>query len=431
MIRVVVIVALTDCSNIDDPGDKSAGPQPYKPDQLIADLKSDDRAANDRALAFLMSMAWSRECDHLGDQKKDVVAALLPYLDNATERKNALMIIGRMGLDAKEAVPNIVRFIKRSTPADDRLAHVAQHALRDIGENAAAAVPDLIDSFPPFFFGRFNNIQYRRDLPITLVAIAPKDPRVKDLLRKGLHDQEAGVRVHSAWKLWQLGERAPELKEIWSKAQRDDDAVVRGRVGIITAWLARESPELLPLALVALKDPDRHVRRETMDILVEGNFTQPEIMDAYVERLTDSDESVRAKACRGFGKMGKQAVQAIPQLKRALADKDMMVRVYGARALYAVDPNATRMVVDVLTEGLADSDNFVRSAAAKGLGQLGPAARSALPALRRALADEWSDVRKEAAEAIAKSRRSHRDNLRGTKLAKSYERRINCHRYTR
>lgn len=402
MIHVFVIAVLTACNGINSPGNKPAGPQPYKPDQLIADLKSDNRTANDRALTFLMSMAWSRECDQLGDRKKDVVAALLPYLDNAEERKNALMIIGRMGPDAKEAVPNIVRFIKRSTPADDRIAHVAQHALRDIGPDAAAAVPDLIESFPPFFFGRFNNIQYRRDLPITLVAIAPKDPRVKDLLRKGLQDPEAGVRVHSAWKLWQLGERAPELKEIWSQAQRGDDAVVRGRVGIIMAYLARESPELLPLALSALKDPDRHVRRETMDMLVEGNFTQPEILDAYMERLADSDESVRAKACRGLGKMGDKAAKAVPQLMKALEDKDMMVRVYAARALYAVDPKTTPSVVDVLAKGLADSNNFVRSAAAEGLGQLGPAASSALPALRRALADEWSDVRKEAANAIAK-----------------------------
>jgi HEAT repeat protein len=402
MVHEAALALLLVCNGINDPGDKVIDPQPCKPDQLIADLKSDDRAANDRALTFLMSMAWSRECDQLGDRKKDVVAALLPYLDNVEERKNALMIVGRMGPDAKDAVPNIVRFIKRSTPADDRLALVAQYALRDIGANAATAVPDLIDSFPPFFFGRFNNIQYRRDLPITLVAIAPKDPKVKSLLRKGLQDQEAGVRVHSAWKLWELGERAPELKEIWSKAQGDEDAVVRGRVGIITAWLARGSPELLPLALAALKDPERDVRRETMDMLVEGNFTQGEVMDAYVERLADSDWYVRTTACEGLGKMGGKAAKAIPQLKNTLQDKEMFVRVRGAQALYALDPNMVRTAVEVLTEGLTHSSNNVRSAAAKGLGQLGPAAHSALPALRRALHDDWRDVRKDAAEAIAK-----------------------------
>jgi hypothetical protein len=116
-------------------------------------------------------------------------------------------------------------------------------------------------------------------------------------------------------------------------------------------------------------------------------------MDAYVERLIDLDEYVRIKACKGLGKMGEKAARFVPQLKKTLQDKDLSVRVWAARALYAIDQSTAPSLVDVLTEGLTHSSNDVRAYAIAGLQELGPIARPAMPALRRALQDEWSDVR--------------------------------------
>ncbi len=116
MVRVVAIAALIAFSSVNDPSDKPVGPQRYKPDLLIADLKSDDRADNDRALSFLFDLAASFKCDQLGQRKKHVAEALIPWLDNVEERKNVLLILGRIGPDSKAAVPSIVRFIKRVHP---------------------------------------------------------------------------------------------------------------------------------------------------------------------------------------------------------------------------------------------------------------------------------------------------------------------------
>jgi HEAT repeat protein len=368
---------------------------------LVADLRVANNEANRHALRYLFDIASSRNCDLLGDRKADVASALVPWLDVAAERKNVLMILGKIGPDAKEAVPAIRRFVRRSTPDLD-LALAAQYALQDIGENAAAAVPDLVESFPRFYFGSIDDPQYRGALPLTLIAIAPSDPKVRELLRKGLQDEEGRVRVHAAWALWRLGVKTAEVKEVWRKAQGDDEAFVRLRVGVITARLARESLEVLPLALAALKDSDEGVRRETIDMLVKGAFEQAEVMQAFRERLDDSDWYVRATACEGLGKMGARAAEAVPQVKAALDDQVTMVRVYAARALYAIDPCSARIVVDCLVHALSDPDSDVRDEAATGLGKVGPAARSALPALRRALDDEWSNVRKAAAEAVSK-----------------------------
>src|ERR1043165_2133194 len=318
-----------------------------------------------------------------------------------------------MKADAKPAVPKIAQFIKRSTAAGDRLALVAQYSLREIGESAAEAVPALIDSFPRFYFGAFDNIEYRRALPITLMAIAPRDPRVKSLLDKGVLDEDGGVRVHSAWQLWQLGVKTSEVKDVWIKALREKDAVVRERVGIISAHLAQKSPELLSIALTALKDPEAQVRCATISMLSEGNFHGREVLNAYLKALSDSHWYVRVGACECLGKMERQAVNSIPQLKKALEDKEMMVGVAAARAIYKIDRGAAPSLVDLLTKALTDSDHNTRCAAATGLGELGVAARSALPALRKALYDEW--VRENAVEAIAKIEGNEKGTRKGDK----------------
>jgi HEAT repeat protein len=56
--------------------------------------------------------------------------------------------------------------------------------------------------------------------------------------------------------------------------------------------------------------------------------------------------------------------------------------------------------VPALTNALADEDAAVRAAAATALGAYGPAAESALPALRKATKDADEQVQREAGRAI-------------------------------
>jgi hypothetical protein len=272
-----------------------------------------------------------------------------------------------------------------------------------LGENATAALPALIESFDQTSL--LNITYYRRAIPGTMIEITPKDPQVKTLLRKGIKDKDDGVRVFSAWALWTQGGRDSELKEVWSQALKNDDPDVREAVGVVTATLGRDSPELLPLAATALKDSEMCVRRRTIQILVGGKLTQPEVRDAFIDRLTDSNEWVRAFACTGLGQMKEKAIKALPELKQTLQDKEFYVRVSAARAMFAIDPTTGPSVIEVLIEGLTAKDSSVRRSAAKGLGELGPAARPALPALRHALVDERREVREHAAEAIKRLRR--------------------------
>ncbi len=84
---------------------------------------------------------------------------------------------------------------------------------------------------------------------------------------------------------------------------------------------------------------------------------------------------------------------------RKLKDRDRYVRMHAVAALGQMGPEA-RSAVPALTEALADRDESIRQWAAYALGQIGPAARAALPALREALGDANTFARLKAAEAL-------------------------------
>src|SRR5262249_26304716 len=92
-------------------------------------------------------------------------------------------------------------------------------------------------------------------------------------------------------------------------------------------------------------------------------------------------------------------VKAVPALTDALSSGDARVRVYAARTLAAVGPDAAS-AVPALTDALKHADPTLRSQAAFALVRIGPKARPALPVLRQALDDGSAEVRLFAAQAL-------------------------------
>jgi HEAT repeat protein len=75
----------------------------------------------------------------------------------------------------------------------------------------------------------------------------------------------------------------------------------------------------------------------------------------------------------------------VPALTHAqLRDPDPAVRVESALALWKIDRKGAP-VVAVLVQALADPNELICWMAADGLGQMGPEAQEAAPALRQAL----------------------------------------------
>jgi RNA polymerase sigma factor (sigma-70 family) len=96
--------------------------------------------------------------------------------------------------------------------------------------------------------------------------------------------------------------------------------------------------------------------------------------------------NVRLWAAWHLGKMGAKARAQIPALEGALQDECGLVRIEAARALWKIDQH--RAAVPALCAALKDKDATTRYRAAEVLGELGPGAKGAVPALVEALRDD-------------------------------------------
>jgi HEAT repeat protein len=83
----------------------------------------------------------------------------------------------------------------------------------------------------------------------------------------------------------------------------------------------------------------------------------------------------------------------------ALQDADPNVRGEAARGLGEIGPIASA-AVPALADALKDPVDGVRERAAVALGQIGPAAKDAIPALVAALKDDNPEVQQAATEAL-------------------------------
>jgi HEAT repeat protein len=109
------------------------------------------------------------------------------------------------------------------------------------------------------------------------------------------------------------------------------------------------------------------------------------------------DENVRYGASIALAQLGHEAV---PALRQSLASDKPDRRVWAAYTLGEIGP-AAKSAVNDLTKALGNtSDATLRAAAAQSLGRIGPAAASSVSILTERLSDENRQVRQRSAVAL-------------------------------
>src|SRR5262245_4056609 len=125
---------------------------------------------------------------------------------------------------------------------------------------------------------------------------------------------------------------------------------------------------------------------------------------ALVRATADADESVRQWATAALESLGAPAATDMPELAKLLADGRLDVAYWAATLLCRLGPDAAQ-AVPALSKSLdVHAEVAVRERCALALGQIGPAAASALTALERAAADprpRLSRLAKQAVEQIS------------------------------
>jgi hypothetical protein len=136
----------------------------------------------------------------------------------------------------------------------------------------------------------------------------------------------------------------------------------------------------------ALGDPDADVRDAAAWALSQMPHAGTPAIPALERTLPDPNLRVRSLSAVALRAMGPAAVKAMPGLVRALDDPSPAVRAVAADALGNLGP-AGKPVVEILARHLDASHEpviFVMRSLSTALGNIGPAAAGALPALEQA-----------------------------------------------
>jgi hypothetical protein len=152
--------------------------------------------------------------------------------------------------------------------------------------------------------------------------------------------------------------------------------------------------------------PNERLRREIYDRLWSlGSVAVP----ALCRGLGDPDVQVRRNVALFLGVAGGNWYDrgrprlpiegCVPALVEALADSDSRVKELAAQAVGATG-DAGVPAVPVLISLLASPNEGERNTACIGLAGIGPAAKAALPALKKALSDSSAAVQRFAQRAI-------------------------------
>jgi HEAT repeat protein len=184
----------------------------------------------------------------------------------------------------------------------------------------------------------------------------------------------------------------------------------------------------VPALLEALKDKDRSLRIQVLYALNGATINDKRLLPTLIEVLK-KDESVEMRQA-AVSLLPRFGEDALPHLKLALTDKDENLRWMAANSLGQLGPAAKKAIpdlvqvakrdasanvrayavqaiaqtgpesVDILVEFLKEKDSSVRQIVVTVLGQFGARAKPAVPLLIEALKDKDATTRWMAAQTL-------------------------------
>jgi HEAT repeat protein len=216
----------------------------------------------------------------------------------------------------------------------------------------------------------------------------------------------------SPYERWEASAAAPPpLTAVPSLLSLLKDSASDVRIQAATALgdvvgAARRALPAIRAALkeAALNDADDRVRDEAVRALLTGGPEPETAVAGLIDALHSEIDLVRFHAAVILGGSGPAGEPAVPALIHAsLWDVEEAVRVAAAMALWKLDANSA-LALDVLVKALEDKNELLCWIAAEYLGQIGPEAAEAVPALRRVLNREFKIPLIKAAVMLALER---------------------------
>lgn len=303
---------------------------------------------------------------------------------------DSLFYIQRMGPRGGAAVSALRKLLKNEEENVD-IREIAVFTVGKIGPDARDAIPDLL----PLLGGDDETLRQRAAVSLAEIGAAAMPGVIGQL--KG----NPAARYWAAYALERMGPAAASAgAALIDRLRSDGDTDVRGAAAAALGEIGPDARGGADALTAALQDKESRVRILAAEALWKLEKTPDRALPILSKELASKDAPARREAAEALGRLAAIAKAALPLLRKALEDRAADVRVAAAQAVWLIAGDAG--VVSVLVAALEDRDSEIRRTAAETLARIGSAARPALNGLSRLLKDREWQVRKAAAEAMRK-----------------------------
>ncbi len=287
-------------------------------------------------------------------------------------------------------------WVERLQKADaDRDQAAAARAIQAFGSDAVSAIPALLDMLDD------RSPEFRNMVAGILCGLGPDAKSAVPELIKQIKEKRAREPRLNMEILGFIGPDAKDAAPLLIKALDDADSREVALEALCNLGPAAKDaiPAIGRLALeaIAAREKDPKLPCYFLDSL---HKLGPDVVPLLVEMMAQPGTEGRAQAFKELAKLGPAAAKAAPQLTKLLKHENLEIRRDAAIVLWKVEKNVT--AIPVLASLLKEDNTALVMSAAYALGQIGPDAREALPALKTALNHADMNVQTAAKSAIKK-----------------------------
>ena len=350
----------------------------------------------------------------LGDKAKPIAPALLKHVDDSDPKAAAAAAVALTHVDPElgaKAIPQVIAWLKTGPKgfgdytAAEILRPVAKAAIpalidaldeKDAGNrgNIAATVALIEGSTEPLIKAlEHENVLIRAGAAKALAFTYRRVSSVSTALVAALKDSERIVRFAAADALvWTGSERVregvPVLIEVIRDGADEEQASAAGLLKRIGPSARAAVPDLIAL----LKDDGIGVRLEAALALTAIDVVSAsKAVDALIEGTQSTKQFDQHHAAKALAEFGPPAIRAVPALEKLYEANYVHARYSAAEAVARIDPTRIESAVKVIVDTLKHKKNqssMVRVYSLDSLRRIGPAAKSAIPALNEILKDD-------------------------------------------
>jgi HEAT repeat protein len=332
----------------------------------------------------------------------NVIGELVKALDDleGLPARQIIGALGRCGARAKDAVPRLIQIL-----GDEDAPHRwdAAGALGAIGPEAKAAIPALMDRF-----GKEKEALIRAAIAEALLQIGAEPQALIDRLLRDCRSNDVDVVQTAICSLGRIGSPAKDAVSELLPLLKDDDmhgqgyenskGRLRGAAVIALGRIGADRESVVPALKKCLGDHELSVRVASAVALSQYGVTTTDSLATLTNALKSRDYN----AVPALSAMDTISRGQVPLLLAMTSHKEKYQRVFGINALAACR-TVTDDMLSAISQRLKDQDSYVRVAAARALGNMGPRAKTQAHALREVIGTDkdWA-VREAARDAVNK-----------------------------